>query len=167
MILASFAALVGTLTGRQVRTQFKNQQQGAVDHLYKDLNGRLSFEGVDLDWRHVNVSLSDFASAQHAQIRIFDAADKLLLGTQSEIPIKGQKAPVQTTVLAAPPAQTSGYYDQSGYQVAVRQISVKPASTVTLLYGLPLSDLDHTLARIDLFLLLGVLGGTVLALAAG
>ena len=167
VILASFAALVGTLTSRQVRTQFNNQQKGAVDELYKELNRKLSFEGLYLDWNRTHVSLRQFASAQHAQIRIFDAADKLLLGTQNEIQIKGQKAPFQTTVLSAPPAQTSGYYDQSGYQVAVRELEVKPASTVTLLYGLPLSDLDHTLARIDLFLLLGVLGGTVLALAAG
>jgi signal transduction histidine kinase len=32
---------------------------------------------------------------------------------------------------------------------------------------LPLSDLDHTVARVQVFLLLGVLGGTVLALLAG
>ncbi len=31
----------------------------------------------------------------------------------------------------------------------------------------PLSDLDHTLARVEAFLLLGVLGGTVLAMLAG
>ncbi len=38
---------------------------------------------------------------------------------------------------------------------------------VWLMYAVPLSDLDHTLARVRLFLLLGVLGGTVLALLAG
>ena len=36
-----------------------------------------------------------------------------------------------------------------------------------LLYARPLSDVDHTLARVQVFLLLGVLGGTVLALLAG
>ena len=36
-----------------------------------------------------------------------------------------------------------------------------------LLYAGPLSDVDHTLARVRFLLLLGVLGGTVLALLAG
>ena len=38
---------------------------------------------------------------------------------------------------------------------------------MALLYARPLSDVDHTLARVQFFLLLGVLGGTVLALLAG
>ncbi len=38
---------------------------------------------------------------------------------------------------------------------------------VWLLYARPLSDLDHTIARVQFFLILGVLGGTVLALLAG
>ncbi len=36
-----------------------------------------------------------------------------------------------------------------------------------LLYARPLSDVDHTLAQVRFFLLLGVLGGTFLALLAG
>ncbi len=51
--------------------------------------------------------------------------------------------------------------------MAVRNLDVKPAGTVTLLYARPLSDVDHTLARVQVFLLLGVLGGTILALLAG
>src|SRR5947209_8326947 len=36
-----------------------------------------------------------------------------------------------------------------------------------MLYARPLSDVDHTLGRVRFFLLLGVLGGTVLALVGG
>ena len=36
-----------------------------------------------------------------------------------------------------------------------------------LLYALPLSDVNHTLARVRVFLLFGVLGGAILALLAG
>ena len=36
-----------------------------------------------------------------------------------------------------------------------------------LIYARPLSNLDHTLAEVRLFLILGVLGGTVFALLAG
>ena len=42
-----------------------------------------------------------------------------------------------------------------------------PGSPVWLLYARPLSDVDHTIARVQVILLLGVLGGTVLALLGG
>ncbi len=42
-----------------------------------------------------------------------------------------------------------------------------PKRQAILLYARPLSDIDHTLARVQFFLLLGILGGTVLALLAG
>jgi len=42
-----------------------------------------------------------------------------------------------------------------------------PPSSVWLLYARPVSDVDHTVARVQVILLLGVLGGTVLALLGG
>jgi signal transduction histidine kinase len=60
--------------------------------------------------------------------------------------------------------------NQLGYRVVVaHKINTSPTGTgsVWLMYAVPLSDLDHTLARVNLFLVLGVLGGTVLALLAG
>jgi two-component system, OmpR family, sensor kinase len=170
VILASFAAIVGVLTNRQVRTQFNDQQSNAIGRLFNELNGNLHFDRrdpLDLDWSHTNVSLLDFASAQHAQIRIFDGSDGTLLGTQYQIKIKGAKAPVTGGLFAYPPDHTTGFFEQFGYRVAVRQLAVKPSGSVTLLYALPLSDVDHTLGRVEVFLLLGVLGGTVLALLAG
>jgi signal transduction histidine kinase len=167
VILAGFASLVGALTNRQVRTQFADQQSSAVQQLFTELNGKLQYKGLFLDWSKTKVSLIDFAGADNAQIRIFDPADGFLLGDQNEISISGAKAPVTGGLFASPPARTSGSFDQSGYRVTVRQLNARPFGQVTLLYALPLSDLDHTVARIDLFLLLGVLGGTVLALLAG
>jgi two-component system, OmpR family, sensor kinase len=168
VILAGFAAIVGVLTNRQVRTQFNDQQTSAVNQLYSELDGRLHFTGgLYLDWKRTNVSLGDFAGAERAQIRIFDSSDGNLLGTQDVIRFRGTKAPAPPTLFSGAPAQTSGYFEQSGYRVAVRQLDVQPTGTVTLLYALPLSDVDHTLGRVDVFLLLGVLGGTILALLAG
>jgi two-component system, OmpR family, sensor kinase len=165
VILASFAGLVGTLTSRQVRTQFNDQQTRAVDQLYRELNGKLQFAGANLNWSKTHVSLGDFAGAEHAQIRIFDASAGTLLGTQDRI--RGAKAKLQAQYFNEPPDRTSGYFDAEGFRVAARQINVRPFGQVTLLYALPLSDLDHTIGRLDFFLLLGVLGGTVLALLAG
>jgi signal transduction histidine kinase len=166
VILAGFAAIVGTLINRQVRTQFADQQTFAVDKLYGELNGKLHFiHGTHVDCQQAKVSLGDFASAEHAEIRIFDATDGYLLCTQSEI--SGRPTRAQGSLFRAPPVQSSGTFDASGYRVALRQLNIQPTGTATLLYALPLSDVDHTAAEVQVFLLLGVLGGTVAALIAG
>jgi signal transduction histidine kinase len=56
---------------------------------------------------------------------------------------------------------------ENGYRIQVDELQVNPIGTVKLLYALPLSDVDHTLARVRVFLLLGVVGGAILALLAG
>jgi two-component system OmpR family sensor kinase len=166
VILAGFAAIVGTLINRQVRAQFADQQSSAVDKLYGELNGKLRFtHGTHVDCRRAKVSLGDYASAEHAEIRIFDTSDGYLLCTQSEI--SGAPTKAQPSLFQAPPQQSSGTFNADGYRVALRQLNIQPAGTATLLYALPLSDVDHTAAEVQVFLLLGVLGGTVAALIAG
>ena len=166
VILAGFAAIVGTLINRQVRTQFADQQTFAVDKLYGELNGKLRFtRGTSVDCARAKVSLGDYASAEHAQIRIFDTADGYLLCTQSEI--SGAHSPGASPLFRSAPDKPSGTFNAAGYRVVLRQLNVKPSGTVTLLYALPLSDVDHTAAEVQVFLLLGVLGGTVAALIAG
>ncbi|HXO06464.1 MAG TPA: hypothetical protein VN880_00440, partial [Solirubrobacteraceae bacterium] len=74
MILAGFATIVGTLTGRQVRTQFSDQQSSNVTQLFSELNRKLHYSptGESMDCNRTKIHLNDFASAEHAQIRIFD-----------------------------------------------------------------------------------------------
>ncbi|MGH2888822.1 MAG: histidine kinase dimerization/phospho-acceptor domain-containing protein, partial [Solirubrobacteraceae bacterium] len=170
MILASFAVIVGVLTNRQVRTQFDDSQASAVGRLYSELKGNLVYDRSDpltLDWSKVDVSLTDFAGGEPAQIRIFDNSDGYLLGTQDDISGPGYRAPAPGGLFATAPYRTSGYFVQSGYRVAVKELDVNPSGQVTLLYAVPLSSLNHTINRIDAFLALGVLGGTVMALLAG
>ena len=166
VILASFAAIVGILTNRQVRTQFNELQSQAAAQLVSELNGRLHLdpEGY-IASNGTQVSLGDFAGSDHAQIRIFSR--RRLLETQQEIRIKGKKAPAPPELFSRPPRRRSGYMVQDGYRVAVRTLHAKPNSTLTLLYAVPEDTIDHTLARVQVFLLLGVLGGAVLALLAG
>jgi signal transduction histidine kinase len=165
VILASFAAIVGVLTSRQVRTQFNDSQASAISRLQQGLAPELRYNGQYLDPSDI-LSLSDFASGDHAKIRIFDDSDGILLATQDGVATPLIKVSAHG-LFAGLPSQTSGYFVQSGYRVAARQLAVKPLGTVTLLYALPLSNVDHTLARVEAFLLLGVLGGTVLAMLAG
>ncbi|MGH2913499.1 MAG: sensor histidine kinase [Solirubrobacteraceae bacterium] len=170
VILASFAVVVGALTTRQFRTEFDSQQQSAMSNLYQKLDGRLRFSRrhpYKLDLGHIDLSLNTFASAPQAQIRIFDLDDGRLLDTQEQIPIKGAHAPAPRGLFAFAPYQTSGAFVQSGYRVQVRRLGVAPSGQALLLYAVPLKDLDRTLAGVELLLVLGVLGGTVLALLAG
>ncbi len=166
VILASFAAIVGVLTNRQVRTQFNDSQGAAIGRLAQELAPQLAFNGQYLSLKKP-VSLGEFASGDRAQIRIFDGSDGILLATQEGYAADGLKLSAPGGLFAAAPGQTSGYFVEAGYRVAAKQLNVKPAGTITLLYALPLSNVDHTLARVEAFLLLGVLGGTILAMLAG
>ena len=69
VILAGFAAIVGVLTDRQVRGQFNDEARSAVDQLA----GRLNLRRIGPDSLDCNktIRLSDYVSAEHAQIRIF------------------------------------------------------------------------------------------------
>jgi two-component system, OmpR family, sensor kinase len=165
VILAGFAAIVGVLTTRQVRGQFNDEVHAAADQLYQELNHKLQFVGLKLNCNRTTVHLSDYASAEHAQIRIFDQGEELC--SQSELRAKGAKAPPTATLFREAPAVGRRNFTADGYLVTMRQLAAKPEGELTLLYARPLSDVEHTLSRVRFFLLLGVLGGTVLALLAG
>jgi signal transduction histidine kinase len=160
--LASFAAIVGVLTDRQLRGQFNEDVRSNSDQLAREI--RLKWIGNSglMDCRQ-NVSLKDFASAEHVQIRIFNQAG-LLLCTQNTVRIKGVKFLPATPVFPLPAKE--GTVQQNGYRVVATQENVED-SPVWLVYARPLSDVDHTIARVQVILLLGVLGGTVLALLGG
>jgi two-component system, OmpR family, sensor kinase len=164
VILAGFAAIVGVLTTRQVRGQFNDEVANAFYQLQKGLH--LTMQPTGLPNCNKTISLSDFTSAEHAQIRIFDDTGTLLC-TQDQVKIKGAKTPLDAPIFRSAPQRTSGTFERSGYRVVVSEVGVQPSGEMTLLYARPLSDVDHTLARVRVFLLLGVLGGTVLALLAG
>ena len=165
VILASFAAIVGALTTRQVRAQFNDEVRSAADQLQKGLDRKLSYDNGLLSNCFRSVSLSDYARAEHAQIRIFDPGSGDLLCTQDQVKIKGTKSLPATPQFPMPLG--TGTVREFGYRVEVRDLNVEPSGQVVLLYARPLSDVDHTLARVQFFLLLGVLGGTFLALLAG
>ena len=170
VILAAFAAVVGALTTHQLRHQFDNQVDGAATQLASSLQP-LKWNNGELNCDK-NVSLPDYVSTQHAQIRIFDQ-NGFLLCTQDRVlgprvRIRGAKSALATPNFT-PPAR-AGVFQELGYRLNVpRQLSVKPKGqgNVWLMYAVPLSDIDHTVARVQAFLLLGVLGGTALALLAG
>ncbi len=161
VILAGFAAIVGVLTTRQVRGQFNDEVRSAADQLERQLH--LTFKNGALDCFHT-IHLSEFASAEQAQIRIYNDAGRLLC-TQDSVIVKGARLPEATPSFTPP--NSTGTFQELGYRIDVRDHGVSPAGEVKLLFARPLSDVDHTLARVQFFLILGVLGGTILALLAG
>ena len=168
VILAGFAAVVGILTDRQVRTQFSDQQSQAASTLAAELRSHLTLDGAFLS-QTPPISLHDYASADAAKIRIFDASNGNLLGDQVSLASKHAKMPVFDGLFSTLPAHYSNSaHVESGYLVTQRHVRLKPnGDQVTLLYAVPEDTVDQTLARVQIFLLLGVLGGTVLALLAG
>jgi two-component system OmpR family sensor kinase len=155
VILAGFAGIVGVLTNRQVRTQFNDQETSAVSQLNGQFNGKMSMHGAAL--RCNPTKLFDYATAEHAEIRFFDTSDGQLLCSAGR----------SLKLFRQSPVRGQGTSTEGGYRVVVRTLAVRPIGTVKLLYALPLSDVDQTLARVRVFLLLGVLGGAILALLAG
>jgi two-component system OmpR family sensor kinase len=157
VILCGFAGIVGVLTTRQVRAQFDNEVRFQADELA---------QAVHLRWNESTLSLNcdqrvlrDYSNDNHAQIRIYD--DTGLECSQDHVVTS---ATPQTGPHFSLPAKSG---DHLGYRVDTSLIKVSPIGTVTLLYARPLSAVDHTLAKVRFFLIVGVLGGSILALIAG
>jgi signal transduction histidine kinase len=164
-ILAGFAGVVGVLTERQITDEFSAQMSLATKYLgvamqpvYDESTGTLNCG------QHVN--LGDFSSADDAQVRVFGYGGRLLC-TQSPGPpgISGDAIPAGKPRFNLP--RETSVYDSHGYRVSALQISWTPRGGGWLLYARPLDGVNDTVARLKLFLGLGVFGGTILALLAG
>jgi two-component system OmpR family sensor kinase len=161
VILSAFAGVIGQVTASRVRSDFRNELAAAVDNLsdrvFMVCNatvGRCVAGGPDL---------RDFAAGGDATIRILFPDGRILDQTP--------KAPNFGLLF---PARSSEFH---GLRVEVRKRPVKVQDPnghptrllipMVLQYGRKVSDVEATVRRVRLLLLLGVLGGTSLALAAG
>ena len=180
VILAGFAVGVGVLTTNQLHSQFRNQVIAASSELAAELQHppmswiTPSYGGVHEAQPTTQartlacgktVSLTDYGKAERAQIRIYNVRTGQLLCTQDDVRISGTNPPVERPHFQPP--TRSGTFREDGYMAEVQKLHTQQGRHVWLMYAVPLSDLDHTLGRVRGFLLLGVLGGTVLALLAG
>jgi two-component system, OmpR family, sensor kinase len=153
-ILCAFALVVGSLTVHRIRTNFNREVAVSADNLAGLLQVRVSgsyIEGFKL--KIVNPpSLDKFATSEDAVIRILSESGSLLAGTTG-----------------APNLGLSSEADVRGYRVHTRLVALggPVGGAVIVQYGRRLADLDATIARVELLLLLGVLAGTALALLAG
>jgi signal transduction histidine kinase len=162
VILAGFASVVDVLTARQVANQFNASMKSASEYLQVGMRPLPTPDPLALNCS-AHIHLADFATPDEAQIRVFDNLGDVLC-TQDE-DITSSSAQHLSPLFTLP--SESGTYQQYGYRVIVRHIAWAHDGEGWLLYARPLSSIAETLARLRLFLLLGVLGGTVLALLAG
>src|SRR4051794_38789671 len=151
-ILLLFAVIIGVFTGRQVRNSFDDDLRITAVSLASRIHAvgpmtslRYEFQGGD--------EVARSAAAGDAAIRMISAGGQVL-ATSQRAPDLG------------PPK--SGLRDYGSYRVISRPIYDLSGRTVAWLqYAKPLSHVRHTMARVRLFLIGGVLGGTALALLAG
>ena len=154
-ILCAFAIVVGSLTVHRIRTNFDREVAVAGDNLAGLLQVEVTgsyIEGFKL--KVVNPpDLNKFASSEDAVVRILSDAGNTLASTH------GAPASLGLSTEA----------NVAGYRVHTRPVALggPVGGSVIVQYGRRLSDLDATIARVELLLLLGVMAGTALALLAG
>jgi two-component system OmpR family sensor kinase len=162
VILCAFAVVVGQLTAGRIRSDFNNELAAAVD----DLSDRLYITdvvgGQPPSYTVAGPRLDDYAAPNNAAIRILDRSGRLRARTKGapDFPVNlGRSTQI------------------GGYRVETRNRAIEvraPDGRATHLaiplyvqYARPVSEIEHTVDRVRLFLVVGVLGGTLLALVAG
>jgi two-component system OmpR family sensor kinase len=154
-ILCGFALVVGSLTVHRIRTNFDREVAVSADNLAGLLQVEVTgsyIEGFKLKILNPP-NLNKFASSENAVVRILNESGRVLVsstGAPSKLELFNEA-------------------DVDGYRVHTNLVALGgPAGgTVIVQYGRRLSDLDATIARVELLLLLGVLAGTGFALLAG
>jgi len=157
VILCGFAVAVGSLTVRRIRSDFNSQVAATASQLPTQLSIKVNpatFRIVGID-----PPLQDLAEPEGtAVIRIIALGGAVLAETE--------KAPSLGPASLQP-------RNVDGYRVLSHPAAVYLASTgerigqVYVQYGRSVSDTEATVTRVELFLLVGVLIGTGVALFAG
>jgi two-component system, OmpR family, sensor kinase len=157
LILSGFGVLVGQLTVARIRSDFNNELAAGVDELRDRI--ALSIDASTRTIVAVRPDLNLFAAPNHAVIRVLDE-DGTILAQTTGAPNIGFPLPPRGGKVA-------------GFRVESREVALHPRGApqfdfdVTIQYARRVSDLESTIGRVRLFLMLGVLGGTGLALVAG
>jgi len=150
VILLGFAVIVGVLTTRRIESVFNQQVAEAADKLASEV--RFAAPGGRLQLRRGTTDLDDFAGSQDA-IRIV-LADGRVVAASDDAPFLGPAV-----------ARTLDY---RGWRVENRgPLQFWDGQPIYVQFARRISEVRATAARVRVFLGMGVLGGTLLALLAG
>jgi two-component system, OmpR family, sensor kinase len=158
VILCAFALIVGSLTVHRIRADFNNEVAASAD----DLTGLLQIavtgdqaEGLNLV---VTPNINEYAASEHAVVRVLLPSGRVLQHTANAPEIDPSRGAI---------VGLDGGVNIRGYRVESRVKQLSIGGTVVIQYARPLSDVQSTIARVELLLLLGTLAGSGLALFAG
>jgi two-component system, OmpR family, sensor kinase len=153
-ILCGFALIVGSLTVHRIRSDFNREVAVSAANLAGLL--QVSVTGNETEgfkFKVVNPSnLDRFAGPEHAVVRILSASGSVLASTRK-----------------APSLGLANEADVDGYRVHTRLVALGSpiGGAIIVQFGRRLSDVEATVARVELLLILGVFAGAALALLAG
>jgi signal transduction histidine kinase len=157
-ILCAFASAIGSLTVRRIRSDFNREVETTAQQLPKQLSIRVNPATYRIE--SIVPPLQDLVTPPHsAVIRV------LTLGGATI-----ERAPAGAPNLGAPANKP---HTIAGYRVVSLPATIgiagsgEPIGRVVIQYGRSVADTNATIARVELFLLLGVFAGAALALLAG
>jgi signal transduction histidine kinase len=158
VILCAFAIAIGWITVHRVRADFNREVTDTADQLSSQLS--LKINPFGLPQMRIQPPLEDFAAPpNHAVLMLLTLGGAVVA-----------RAPTHAPSLGPPKTQAATV---RGYRVVSRRALVRingsgePIGQVIVQYGRRISDTEATVARVELFLLLGVFAGAGLALLAG
>jgi two-component system OmpR family sensor kinase len=155
VILCGFALVVGSLTVHRIRSDFNNEVKASTE----ELSGLLKISVTRGGRLVVTPNINEYAAPEHAAIRV-------ILSTSGSVIEHTPHAPE----LDSPSGRIAGLErgeNVNGYRVESRAEQLEVGGYVVIQYARPLSDIQPTIARVELLLLLGTLAGSSLALLAG
>jgi len=159
VILCAFAIGIGSFTVHRVRSDFNRQVADTANQLPTQLNIKVAPTSVH---RAVTIEppLAAYAApADHAIVRIFTLGGSIVAQEPAKAPSLGTPSVQAKTVHGYRVVSRAGIVRVSGTDEPIGQVIIQ--------YGRKISDTEATVARVELFLLVGVLLGTGLAGFAG
>ncbi len=154
VILCGFALVVGSLTVHRIRSDFNNEVKASTEELADLLQIRVIHGTLVL-----TPNINEYAAPEHAAIRV-------ILSTSGSVIEHTRHAPELDSRSGAIAGLERGV-NVDGYRVEARARPVTVGGYVVIQYARPLSDIQPTIARVELLLVLGTLAGSSLALLAG
>ena len=154
VILCAFALAIGSLTVHRLRTDFNREVNDTANQLplqlkitVDPLKGTLGFSPLQ----------AVASPADHPVVRIMSIAGHVEAQYPSNAPSFGSTLPGTVTI--------------DGYRVVTKPVILKfegqRIGQLVIQYARPIASTEATVRRVELFLFLGVLAGSVFALLAG
>jgi two-component system, OmpR family, sensor kinase len=160
-ILCSFALVVGGLTVRRIRSDFNHQVEQTAQQLSAQLN--VYIDPITHAVVGIQPALDDLPGVpEHSAIKLYTIDGALIAQTPAS---HAPKFP--QPLVGAQTNETNGYRIVSEPAVVRVVGSGRPLGQVIVQYGRRVSDIDATIARVELLLLLGTFAGSAFALLAG